>query len=94
MSCSSKAERVADLRVGARAEAAGLLVADVDGDVGDAELQRLEVGVDGHELDPGIRASTIRLTALTPAPPTPTTRITGWCGWPLPSGSYSGSSRP
>jgi hypothetical protein len=25
----------------------------VDGDVGDAELQRLKIGVDGHELDPG-----------------------------------------
>ena len=44
---------VADLGVGAGAEAARLLVADVDGDVGDAELQRLKVGVDGHELDPG-----------------------------------------
>src|SRR6185295_6700555 len=43
---------------------------------------------------PGIRASTIRLTALTPPPPTPTTRMTGWCGSPLPGGSYSGSSRP
>ena len=44
---------VADLGVGAGAEAAGLLVADVDGDVGDAELQRLKIGVDGHELDAG-----------------------------------------
>ena len=44
---------VADLGVGAGAEAARLLVADVDGDVGDAELQRLKVGVDRHELDPG-----------------------------------------
>ena len=44
---------VADLGVGAGAEAARLLVADVDGDVGDAELQRLKIGVDGHELDPG-----------------------------------------
>ena len=43
---------------------------------------------------PGIRASTMRLIALTPAPPTPTTRITGVCGSPLPGGSYSGSSRP
>src|SRR6187549_13169 len=43
---------------------------------------------------PGTFASTMRLTALTPAPPTPTTRITGWCGCPLPTGSYSGSSRP
>ena len=44
---------VADLGVGAGAEAARLLVADVDGDVSDAELQRLKIGVDGHELDPG-----------------------------------------
>ena len=44
---------VADLGVGAGAEAARLLVADVDGDVGDAELQRLKIGVDRHELDPG-----------------------------------------
>ena len=44
---------VADLGVGAGAEAARLLVADVHGDVGDAELQRLKIGVDGHELDPG-----------------------------------------
>src|SRR5687767_13555682 len=29
---------------------------------------------------PGMPASTMRLTALTPAPPTPTTRITGECG--------------
>ena len=29
---------------------------------------------------PGIPASTMRLIALTPAPPTPTTRITGACG--------------
>ena len=36
---------------------------------------------------PGMRASTIRLTALTPAPPTPTTLITGWCGSPDPGGS-------
>ncbi len=36
---------------------------------------------------PGMRASTMRLTALTPAPPTPTTLITGWCGSPLPGGS-------
>ena len=44
---------VADLGVGAGAEPARLLVADVDGDVGDAELQRLKIGVDRHELDPG-----------------------------------------
>src|SRR5204863_4253719 len=44
---------VPDLRVGAGAEAARLLVADVDGDVGYAELQRLKVRVDGHELDTG-----------------------------------------
>ena len=42
---------VADLGVGTGAEAAGLLLADVDGDVGDADLQRLKIGVDGHELD-------------------------------------------
>ena len=29
---------------------------------------------------PGICASIMRLIALTPAPPTPTTRITGMCG--------------
>jgi hypothetical protein len=29
----------------------------------------------------------MRLTALTPAPPTPTTLIAGWCGSPLPGGS-------
>ena len=42
---------VADLGVGARAEAAGDLAADVDLDVGVAHLQRLGVGVDGDELD-------------------------------------------
>ena len=44
---------VAELGVGPGAQAARLLVADVDGDVGDAELQRLKIGVDRHELDPG-----------------------------------------
>ena len=44
---------VAELGVGAGAEAARLLAADVDGDVGGAVLQRLKIGVDGHELDPG-----------------------------------------
>jgi len=44
---------VADGGVGAGAEPARLLVADVHGDVGDAELQRLKIGVDGHEFDPG-----------------------------------------
>src|SRR3954468_10826830 len=43
---------VADLRIGAGAEPAGLLVADVDGDVSDTELQRLKIGVHSHELDP------------------------------------------
>src|SRR4051812_40226259 len=45
---------------------------------------------------PGICASTMRLTALTPAPPTPTTRMTGSCGLGGPVGaSYGlGSSRP
>ena len=32
----------------------------------------------GAVVDPATSASTIRLTALTPAPPTPTTRRTGW----------------
>ena len=44
---------VAHLGVGAGAKAARLLVADVHGDVGDAELQGLKIGVDRHELDPG-----------------------------------------
>ena len=44
---------VAELGIGAGAEATRRLVADVDRDVGDAELQRLKIGVDGHELDPG-----------------------------------------
>ena len=39
-------------RVGARAEAARDLAADVDGDVGHALLERLKVGVDREELDP------------------------------------------
>ena len=44
---------VAELRVGAGAEAAGDAAADVDGQVGGALLQRLKIGVDGHELDAG-----------------------------------------
>ena len=43
---------MAELGVGAGAEAVRRLLADVDGDVGDAELQRLKIGVDRHELDP------------------------------------------
>ena len=43
----------ADGRVGAGAEAAGRLRADVDLHVGVAHQQRLRVGVDGDELDPG-----------------------------------------
>src|SRR4051795_4561739 len=47
---------------------------------------------------PGSSASTIRLTALTPAPPTPTTRRTAWCvrgttGCRVGE-EVSGSSRP
>ena len=42
---------VADLRVGAGAEALGQVVADVELDVGVAHLQRLGVGVRGDELD-------------------------------------------
>jgi hypothetical protein len=42
-----------DVRVGARAEPAGRLGADVDLDVGVAHEQRLRVGVDGDELDAG-----------------------------------------
>ena len=41
----------ADLGVGAGAEAAGELAADVELDVGVAHQQRLRVGVDGDELD-------------------------------------------
>ena len=41
---------LADLGVGARAEAAGQLAADVELDVGVAHEQRLRVGVDGDEL--------------------------------------------
>ena len=41
----------ADLGVGARAEAAGELAADVELDVGVAHQQRLRVGVDRDELD-------------------------------------------
>src|SRR6202040_809027 len=48
-----ESRRVADLGVGPGAEAPGLLVADVHGYVRDADLQRLKVGVDGHELDAG-----------------------------------------
>jgi hypothetical protein len=44
---------VAELGIGAGAETARRLLADVNGDVGHAELQRLKIGVDGHELDPG-----------------------------------------
>ena len=44
---------VAELRVGARAEATRDAAAEVDGDVGGRLLQRLKVGVDGHELDAG-----------------------------------------
>src|SRR4051794_14164505 len=43
---------VPHLRVGTGAEATRLLLADVDGDVSDAELQGLQIGVDSHELDP------------------------------------------
>ena len=42
---------VAELGVRARAEAARDAAAEVHGDVGGRLLQRLEVGVDGHELD-------------------------------------------
>jgi hypothetical protein len=42
-----------DFGVGAGAKPARLLIADMDGDVGDAQLQRLKVCVDGHELDAG-----------------------------------------
>ena len=42
---------LADLGVGAGAEAAGELAADVELDVGVAHQQRLRVGVDGDELD-------------------------------------------
>src|SRR6185437_13674436 len=44
---------LANCRIGACAETAGLLVADVDFDVGVAHQQRLGVGVDSDELDPG-----------------------------------------
>jgi len=53
LSCSSKAERWPTSGSAPAPRPARLLFADVDGDVGDAELQRLQVGVDGHELDPG-----------------------------------------
>src|SRR4029077_18537159 len=36
---------VAELGVGASAEAPGLVVTDVNGDIGDAQLQRLKIGV-------------------------------------------------
>ena len=42
---------LADLRVGARAQALGELVADVQLDVGVRHLERLVVGVAGDELD-------------------------------------------
>ena len=50
---SSSVDRrgVADLRVGSRAEAARDLGADVERDVRGALLERLQVGVDGDELD-------------------------------------------
>ena len=57
LSTSSISSRVvlgglaADLGVGAGAEAAGELAADVELDVGVAHQQRLRVGVDGDELD-------------------------------------------
>jgi hypothetical protein len=44
---------VAHCWVGAGPEATRLIFADVDGDVGDAELKGLKIGVDRHELDPG-----------------------------------------
>ena len=68
--------RAADARVGAGAEAAGHLRADVDLHVGVAHQQRLRVGVHGDELDAVRPASTMRLTAFVPPPPTPTTLIT------------------
>ena len=44
---------------------------------------------------PGTWASTIRLTALTPAPPTPTTRRTAWCvRGTTEARAALGSSRP
>ena len=42
---------LADVRIGARAEALGQLVADVQLDVGVAHRERLRVGVAGDELD-------------------------------------------
>jgi hypothetical protein len=66
----------ADLGVGARAEALRHHVADVQLDVGVAHLQRLRIGVRGDELHPAQPASTMRLTAFVPPPPTPTTLMT------------------
>jgi hypothetical protein len=65
-----------DLRVAARAEAPRRLPTDVELQVGVAHQQCLRVGVHGDELDPLSPASIIRLTALTPPPPTPMTLIT------------------
>ena len=50
-SSSAIADGVADVRVGARAEPARDVGADVKRDVRRALLERLEVGVDGDELD-------------------------------------------
>src|SRR5213076_959994 len=65
--------------VAARAEAAGQLAPDVDLDVGVAPLQRLEVGVDGDELDAlqgsrdhavdGVAAAAARADDLDPGAP-------------------------
>ena len=67
---------VADLGVGAGAEAAGELAADVDLDLGVGEQQRLSVVLTATNSTPRRPASIIRLTALTPPPPTPTTLMT------------------
>jgi hypothetical protein len=62
--------------VGACAEPAGELAADVELDVRVAHQQRLGVGIDRDELDPLQPTSIIRFTALTPPPPMPTTLMT------------------
>ena len=64
---------LADVRVAARPQALGDLLADPQPLGGVRQHQCLRVGVDGDELYPLDPSSIMRLTAFWPPPPTPTT---------------------
>ena len=67
---------VADVRVGAGAEALRELVADVELDVGVAHRSAWASVFAAMNSTPRRPASTMRLTAFVPPPPTPTTLMT------------------